>query len=390
MAVTLKPIRRVVTGNDERGQSRVVWDGAAPNARPAEMIPPRGCTDLWVWNDMPALLDGAEDLGNRPYDFPGPIGGGHLRVVQSQGRPDPYDPAQDPSIVPMHEPKAMQGGRRWDRGGNNAYSSGVHKTESVDYAILIEGERTLVLDDREVTFGPGDIIVQVGAWHQWKSLQSSGLVAYDMMSARFLDGAPGLAQGDNKVIQPDPARKLPPGITGARRIVTIDREPGRSSLVCDGPTPDVRIDLARPGFSSARIWVTDSAPAKIVAETLHLPHTIEPPPNGSVLRTLTIPPDDAWKGKVGAAEVKAYFHAMGSPGASMYSPQAPHPYMQKTRSLDFVAVLNGEIVLVLDTQEVALKAGDFVIQRGTSHSWSNRSGQSALLAIASHDGRWSR
>ncbi|MEI8036530.1 MAG: cupin domain-containing protein [Betaproteobacteria bacterium] len=390
MAVTLKPIRRVVTGNNERGQSRVVWDGAAPNAKAAEMIPPRGCTDLWVWGEMPAILDSEEDFGNLPYDFPGPLGGGHLRVVQSQGKPDPYDPAHDTSIVPLHEPKGLKGGRRWDRGGNNAYSSGVHKTESVDYVILLEGERTLVLDDREVVFGLGDIIVQVGAWHQWKSLKEGGLVAYDMMSAHFVDGAAGLAQGGAKVMQPDPARKLPFGIKGSRRIVTIDREPGKSSLVCDGPTPDVRIDAARPGFSSARIWVTDSTPAKIVAETLHIPHTLEPPANGSVLRTVTIPPDDAWKGKVGSNEVKAYFHEMGSPGASMYTAKAPHPYMQKTRSLDFVAVIKGEIVLVLDTEEVCLKAGDFVIQRGTSHAWSNRSGEPALLAIASHDGRWSR
>ena len=46
--------------------------------------------------------------------------------------------------------------------------------------------------------------------------------------------------------------------------------------------------------------------------------------------------------------------------------------MQKTRTLDFCIVLEGEIVLVLDAQEVALKAGDMVVQRGTHHAWSNR------------------
>jgi uncharacterized cupin superfamily protein len=48
-------------------------------------------------------------------------------------------------------------------------------------------------------------------------------------------------------------------------------------------------------------------------------------------------------------------------------------------------VLEGEIVLVLDTQEVVLRAGEIVIQRGTSHAWSNRSGKPAAIAIASHD-----
>ena len=123
---------------------------------------------------------------------------------------------------------------------------------------------------------------------------------------------------------------------------------------------DVRTDPARPGFASTRIWVTDRTPARIegVRETLHLPHTLEPPPGGSVCRVVTFPPDDAYKGKVGAKEVPAYFAAMGSPDASTYSPRAPHPYMQKTRTLDFCLILEGEITLVLDTEEVQLKAGD--------------------------------
>jgi hypothetical protein len=41
---------------------------------------------------------------------------------------------------------------------------------------------------------------------------------------------------------------------------------------------------------------------------------------------------------------------------------------------------------VLDTQEVQLKAGDTVVQRGTSHAWSNRSGRPCTIAFSSHDG----
>ena len=84
--------------------------------------------------------------------------------------------------------------------------------------------------------------------------------------------------------------------------------------------------------------------------------------------------------------MQAYFKSMGSPGASTYSAQAPHPYMQKTRTLEFCIVLEGEIVLVLDTQEVKLKAGEIVVQRGTNHSWSNRSNKPAVVTITSHDG----
>ena len=171
-----------------------------------------------------------------------------------------------------------------------------------------------------------------------------------------------------------------------RRVVVID-ENDKSMAIADGPSPDVRTDPARPGFASTRIWVTDRTPARIkgVRETLNMPHTLEPPPGGSVCRIVTFPPDDAWKGKVGAKEVQAYFSAMGSPGASTYSPRAPHPYMQKTRTLDFCFVLEGEITLILDTEEVHLKAGDTVVQRGTNHAWSNRSGERCIVAFSSHD-----
>ena len=172
----------------------------------------------------------------------------------------------------------------------------------------------------------------------------------------------------------------------ARRIVVVD-ENDKSKTIADGPSPDVRTDPARPGFASTRIWVTDCTPARIkgVRETLDLPHTIEPPVGGSVCRVVTFPPEDSYKGKIGAREVQAYFAAMGSPGASTYSTQAPHPYMQKTRTLDLCLVLEGEITLVLDTDEVHLKAGDTVVQRGTNHAWSNRANAPCVIAFSSHD-----
>lgn len=173
-----------------------------------------------------------------------------------------------------------------------------------------------------------------------------------------------------------------------RRIVCIDNDEGKSEAIMDGPSPDVRTDPARPGFSSTRIWVTDRTPARIegIRETLHMPHTLEPPPGGSVCRFVTFPPDDTFKGKVGAKEVEAYFRATGSPAASTYSPKAPNAYMQKTRTLDFCLIMEGEITLVLDTEEVHLRKGDTVVQRGTNHAWSNRSSQPCVVAMSSHDG----
>ena len=172
----------------------------------------------------------------------------------------------------------------------------------------------------------------------------------------------------------------------ARRVVVID-ENDKSRAIADGLSPDVRSDPARPGFVSARMWVTDQTPVRLknLRESLHMPHTLEPPPGGSVCRVVTFPPDDAYKGRIGAREVQAYFAAMGSPRASTYSTKAPHPYMQKTRTLDFCLVLEGEITLVLDTEEAHLKAGDTVVQRGTNHAWSNRSDRPCVVAFSSHD-----
>src|ERR1043165_8503190 len=115
---------------------------------------------------------------------------------------------------------------------------------------------------------------------------------------------------------------------GLRRIVVVD-EDGRSKAIADGPTPDVRTDPARPGFLSARMWVSTVTPVPLAGlrESLHLPHTLEPLPGGSVCRTVTFPPESDYIKHIGAKEVRAYFEAMGSPGASTYSPSAPHPYM---------------------------------------------------------------
>jgi quercetin dioxygenase-like cupin family protein len=379
----LRPIRRIVTTNDAQGRSKVLWDGPAPNAHQASMGSGRGHTDLWVWSDPLPGIAGEVDAGNTPYDFPGPPRGGHLRVVQSVARPQNYDPSRDPDAVAEHSPKLRPPSRTWDRGGNNAFSSAMHKTETVDYGIQLIGERVLRLDDGEVVMHPGDIVVQVGAWHQWTSPREGGIMLFDMIAAHFVDGAVGLAQGNDA---PMPAGKvdLPADVKLPRRIVTIDREPDLGSIVGIGAAPDVRIDPARPGFANARLWVTDAAPAKIVYESLHLPHTLEPPSPGSVLRVLCLPPDDSWKGKVGSGEVQAYFRAMGSPQASSYSAQAPHPYMQKTHTLDFCAVLDGEATLVLDTQEVKMAAGDVAILRGANHAWSNRSTRPTRVAVASH------
>jgi uncharacterized cupin superfamily protein len=179
-----------------------------------------------------------------------------------------------------------------------------------------------------------------------------------------------------------------------RRIVCLDDAQGKSLAVSDAPVAQVHVDPARPGFESTRVWVTDRTPSRMkvggvaITETLDSPYTIEPPPGGSLCRMVTFPPDNSWSGRVSARDVQAFFESMGSPQAATGNAGAPHPYMQRTRTLDFCLVIEGEITLVLDTAEVHLRAGDTVVQRGTNHAWSNRSAKPCLVAFSSHDGAW--
>jgi quercetin dioxygenase-like cupin family protein len=141
-----------------------------------------------------------------------------------------------------------------------------------------------------------------------------------------------------------------------RRLVTVDDANGCSRAFADGPAPAVHTDPARPGYSSTLIWYTDRTPARVDTAPLHAPYRETPPPGGSVCRFVCFPPQSTHR-----------------------SP------MEKRPTLDFCLVLEGEITLVLDLDEVHLKTGDTVVQRGGRHAWSNRSGNPCVVAISSHD-----
>lgn len=184
MAHGLKPIRRVVTGNDAQGRSRVLFDSAAPNVRENAHKKGTGMTEIWVFHSCPAPISGERDDGILPDHAEPPQAGGHLRIVQSDPKPSDYDPAQDTYIVLEHPPRRTEGGT-WERGGQNLYTTRTHKTESLNYGILLAGERILVLDDGEYALEPGNIVVQVGSWHAWSSPNETSQMAFIMMGGKF-------------------------------------------------------------------------------------------------------------------------------------------------------------------------------------------------------------
>jgi mannose-6-phosphate isomerase-like protein (cupin superfamily) len=63
--------------------------------------------------------------------------------------------------------------------------------------------------------------------------------------------------------------------------------------------------------------------------------------------------------------------------------------MHRTKTLDYMVMIEGEIVLVLDDSEVTLRKGDVVVQRGTDHAWENRSDQVARMAFFHIDAEFS-
>ena len=182
----IKPIRRVVTGNDASGRSCVLFDSAAPNVHVSPYQAGTSMTDLWVFDRCPANISGKRDDGNLPFNFEPPGAGGHLRIVQSAARPKDYDLTKDPFVTALHPPEKKPGGK-WERGGQNLYTTRMHKSETLDYGIMLSGERVLITDDGERPLRTGAVVVQVGSWHAWSNPTEPSQMAFVMQGGRFED-----------------------------------------------------------------------------------------------------------------------------------------------------------------------------------------------------------
>lgn len=162
-----------------------------------------------------------------------------------------------------------------------------------------------------------------------------------------------------------------------RRVVTGHRADGRSAVLMDGLAPNVKQRAA--GNASTLLWVTDESPALVdggddrAARDIGVP----PPRRGSIFRIAEFPPGADSR----AADHAALLRDFGI-GADVLPGHPPRdPAIHRTRSLDYVVVLEGEIVLLLDEGETTLRAGDVVVQRGTNHAWVNRAGVRCRLAM---------
>ena len=137
MSIPLKPIRRVVTGNDAQGRSCVLFDSAAPNVNPRPDPPGTGMTDVWVYEAARRRSSGERDDGNLPFHFEPPHTAGICASCSRAAKPPGYDPAKD-KAVPRTQPRQRRRAAPGSAAAQNLFTSPVHKSETVDYGILLD------------------------------------------------------------------------------------------------------------------------------------------------------------------------------------------------------------------------------------------------------------
>ncbi len=175
-----------------------------------------------------------------------------------------------------------------------------------------------------------------------------------------------------------------------QRYVTGHGAHGAAVVALEGPAPLVaRID-AIPGTVFRELWATGAVPVAVDSgpEPITPPLTLPPPPGGTRIRIVDIPPDTPEFLAHGATRMASAFTQIGHAAASTVKADSPHPLMHRTETLDYGIVIEGELVLVLDQGERVLHPGDVVIQRGTNHAWANRSDRVCRIAFVLIDGRY--
>jgi mannose-6-phosphate isomerase-like protein (cupin superfamily) len=174
-----------------------------------------------------------------------------------------------------------------------------------------------------------------------------------------------------------------------RRVVTGHDANGRAVVLSDGPVPVVHSNPLRPGQISHEVWKTSAMPVPIAAqepEPTTGPRRLHPVRMGTTFRISEVPPESEAVRGMTPEQARAAFRASGAEEASTWGRGGRHPLMHRTETVDYAVVLEGEITLILDEGEVNLQAGDVVIQRGTNHAWSNRSGKVTKMLYVLIDG----
>ena len=174
----LPPARRIVTGVDADGRSCIAEDGGSPAMHGAEAR--TGFRSNNVWRTR---ADGGVDAPDTILDhatLAPPKGGTVLRVI---------DIPPDPDDVEAHR-AAMRTAfatlyRDAHHDPDHPRHPGMHTTDTIDYAIVLQGELVAVMEAGETTMRAGDILVQRGTAHAWANRSGQiARIAFVLVDAR--------------------------------------------------------------------------------------------------------------------------------------------------------------------------------------------------------------
>lgn len=176
-----------------------------------------------------------------------------------------------------------------------------------------------------------------------------------------------------------------------RRVVTGHDQTGKAIVLSDGAPPNVIRPEHQPGLAFHELWHTDASPAPVTAkepEPTDRYTETAPPPYGTIIRMVDIPPEGDDGPDFDKETARALFEKVGLAENAEHTIPGRHPLMHRTESIDYGIVLDGQIVLLLDDSEVVLEQGDMVVQRGTIHAWTNRTDRITRMLFILTDGRF--
>lgn len=160
-------IRRVITGHDAQGKAIVVSDTPAPAVRTNPLRPGHVSTDLWKTGATPVVLKAdMEDPTGGPKQIHPLPGGTVFRISELAPEPDAVRNLDPQRAREVFKAMGNEAAATFGRGGRHPM---MHRTETIDYAVVLEGRVTLVLDDQDVELEAGDVVIQCGTNHAWSN-----------------------------------------------------------------------------------------------------------------------------------------------------------------------------------------------------------------------------
>jgi hypothetical protein len=186
MSEHLPPIRRIVTGDDADGRSYTTEDAPATAIRTVAERPGYRAVNIWRTETAPAPIDAPDTVAEHKGIMPPGNGGSILRIIDFP--PEVADPEERKRRI-----QATFGGIFKDAQHDKSVGvhPGMHRTESVDYAIILEGEIWSVMDKDETLMRAGDVLIQRGTNHAWANRSDkTARIAFVLLDGKRQDERP--------------------------------------------------------------------------------------------------------------------------------------------------------------------------------------------------------